>query len=133
MKKVLMLSAMFVVLSCDVIIVEPQYDTRNQLVGTYWVEEYSETYDEYTSYSIRLTKGGDRTTVYIDNFYDTNISVHADLSGNKIFIPWQVVNGYEVEGVGTFYGSSLILSYRVRDAYYNTLTDFCESEAKRTW
>jgi hypothetical protein len=132
MKKVIMLAAMLVVLSCDVIIVEPQYDVRTQLVGSYWVEEYSKTYDVYTGYSIWLSKGGGQSSIYLDNFYDADISVRGEVSNNKVFIPWQVVDGYEIEGVGTLYGTTLSLSYRVRDTYYNTLTDFCESEAKRS-
>ena len=39
--------------------------------------------------------------------------------------------GYEIEGVGTLHGSYLSLSYRVKDIYNNSYTDFCETEARR--
>ncbi len=44
--------------------------------------------------------------------------------------PRQFVNGYEIEGVGTFYGDEIRFSYRVKDIYsYNKPTDFCNAIA----
>lgn len=116
--------------ACDVYVVEPRYDFRDDLVGWYDVKEYSETYNDITYYSIRVSKSYDvQDEIYIHNFYATEIIVRAYVDFDKITIPRQVVNGFEVEGVGTVYGSELSLNYRIRDRYSSSPTDFCETKA----
>lgn len=117
--------------SCDYYDVEPRYDARDRVVGRYDVEEYSETYHQYASYSIYVRKTGYSRDIYIDNFYASNIRVFAYLDYDRITIPYQIVDGYEVEGTGTVYGSSINLHYRVKDTYTNSYTDFCETDAWR--
>ena len=95
-----------IVSSCDVYDAEPRYDARDKVIGRYDVEEYSETYNQITAYSIYVGKSGYNREIYIDNFYASNIRVYAYLDYDRITIPFQIVNGYEVEGAGTVYGSS---------------------------
>ena len=125
-------SLLLVMASCDITIIEPRYDSRDQLVGYYHVEEYSETYDDYTNYTLRISKDYNSSyTIYLNNFYGADISVYARVDYNKITIPYQVVDGYEIEGVGNLSDSELSLNYRVKDLYQNSRTDFCEVWASR--
>ena len=117
--------------SCDVYYAEPRYDARDKVIGRYDVEEFSETYNQITAYSIYVRKSGYHREIYIDNFYASNIRVYAYLDYDRITIPFQIVDGYEVEGAGTIYGSSLSLHYRVKDTFTNSYSDFCETEAWR--
>lgn len=115
---------------CTVDYVEPRYDERDRIVGYYDVEEFSETYNDITYYSMRISKSGYSREIYLHNFYAADIRIYAVLEFDKIRIPFQVVDGYEVEGVGTIYGSEIQLSYRVKDRYSNTATDFCKTTAR---
>jgi hypothetical protein len=116
---------------CDIYVVEPAYDSRDRITGHYDAEEYSETYNDLIFYSIYIVKAATRDRVYIDNFYGSDMRVLAMVDYDRITIPYQVVDGYEIEGVGTFYGHYLSLTYRVKDIYSNSYTDFCETEATR--
>lgn len=128
MKKVIIASSLLVLMaSCDVILVEPRYDYRDRMVGYYDIEEYSQTYEDYTYYSLQISKeGSSGYTIYFDNFYGANISVYAYVENDRITIPEQRVDGYEVEGTGNMQGSSISLTYRVKDIYQGTRTDFCD-------
>lgn len=96
------------------------------------MEEYSETFNDYTYYSVHITKDySSNDRIYLKNFYGANISVYAYVDYTKITIPNQVVNGYEIEGVGTLQGSNLSLNYRVKDLYHYSATDFCETWGER--
>jgi hypothetical protein len=116
--------------SCIVETVEPRYDSRDRIVGYYDVEEYSETYNGYTYYSLRIYKSHYAKEIYLDNFYAAEISIYASVDYDKITIPYQFVEGYEVEGVGTIIGNEIEFSYRVKDRYNNTRSDFCETVAR---
>lgn len=125
---VFIMLAMFVLSGC--LYVEPTYDYRNDVVGYYQVEEYSHTYNDEIHYYIDIAKSGySSDAVTISNFYAANISVKAYVSYDKLTIPFQVVNGYEIEGTGTIYGSKLKMNYSVKDRYENDPTDFCEVNA----
>ena len=117
--------------SCDVYVPEPRYDARDKVIGRYDVEEFRETYNQVTAYSIYVRKSGYNREIYIDNFYASNIRVYAYLDYDRITIPFQIVDGYEVEGAGTVYGSSLSMHYRVKDTFTNSYSDFCETDAWR--
>ena len=67
--------------------------------------------------------------IYLNNFYAAGISVRATLDYNQIYIPFQVLDGYEVEGTGTVYGNEINFTYRVKDLYSNSYADFCETIA----
>ena len=124
-------SIAWLVSSCDVYVPEPRYDARYKVIGRYDVEEYSETYNQVTAYSIHLGKSGYNREIYIDDFYASNIRVYVYLDYDRITIPFQIVNGYEVEGAGTVHGNSISMHYRVKDAYTNSYADFCETDAWR--
>jgi hypothetical protein len=116
--------------SCEFYYLEPVYPERDRLIGRHDLDEYSETYNVSTSYSIWIERSSRYANeFYIDNFYGVDIRVCATISNGKITIHRQVVDGYEVEGVGTVYGSEISLSYSVNDLYSDTRTDFCEATA----
>jgi hypothetical protein len=121
--------ALITLASCDVTVVdEPRYDPRDQVVGSYSMEEYSETYDDYTYYKVYINKDGNADNrIYLENFYGADLRVRAYLNNNRITIPYQVINDYEIEGVGTVDRSGVSLQYSVRDLYENTITDYCQT------
>ena len=132
MKKLIPFAALiFIASSCTFYDVEPRYDNRNKFVGYYDVEEYSETFSDLTYYEIRISKSHYDREIYIDNFYAADLRVYAIVSFDDIRIPFQVVDGYEIEGTGTLEHRELILNYRVRDIYSNDATDYCETVAWR--
>lgn len=135
MKPLIMAAALLVLLaSCDVTVIEPRYDYRDNVVGYYDIEEYSRTFDDYTYYAVHITKDGySGNSIYLNNFYGANIRVHAYIDNNRITIPHQIIDDYEVEGVGTLRGSDLSLTYSVRDLYEHTPTDFCDTWAERDY
>jgi hypothetical protein len=125
-----LLFILLVATSCDIILVEPAYDERNRIIGSYQLEEYSQTYNDYTSFFIYIRKSGIGQQVLIENFYNSDMDVLADYQFDKIYIDRQFVNGYEVEGVGTVYGNEIKFNYKVRDTYTNRPTDFCNATAR---
>ncbi len=135
MKKVIIASLLLITLaSCEFNYIEPRYDYRDRVTGPYDVEEYSETFNDYHYYSIHITKySSSGHTVYLNNFYDADLSVYAYLDGDKLTIPLQTIDGFEVEGVGTVHASDMSLNYRVKDLYSNTRTDFCETWGDREY
>ncbi len=117
--------------SCNLMIIEPVFDDRDRLIGSYSLEEYSQTYNEFTRFFIYIRKSGLNDQVVIENFYNAGINVRASVALDKMYISQQIVNGYEIEGVGTFYGGEISFSYRVRDIYsYYKPTDFCNGAAR---
>ncbi|MFZ5971021.1 MAG: hypothetical protein ACOYXA_05475 [Bacteroidota bacterium] len=133
MKRISMLWVALLLFGCEVMVVEPIADPRDEVVGWYEVEEYSETYNVYTDYAIRITKAGNGSDVYLHNFYGIELRVIGEVRNNKIFIPWQLVEGYEVEGIGTIQGTGIRFHFNVTDRYSDGPTDFCEAEAWLDW
>lgn len=135
--KRLMLAVTVLVLmaSCDINIIEPRYDHRDQVTGYYDIEEYSETFRDYTYYSLHITKEdySGSSTVYLHNFYGADITVRAYLEYDKLTIPYQVVEGYEIDGTGSLYNDHIDLSYRVKDLYHNSTADFCNTYGDRDY
>lgn len=125
-----LLLILLVATSCDIMVVEPSYDDRNRITGSYHIEEYSQTYNDYTSFFIYVRKSGLGQAVVIENFYNAGIDVRAEYQFDKIYIDRQFVNGYEIEGVGTIYGDEIRFNYKVRDTYTNRPTDFCNATAR---
>jgi hypothetical protein len=117
--------------SCTFYDVEPEYDHRDKFVGYYDVEEYSETYGDYTYYEMRITRSRYEREIYLDNFYAADLRVYATVSFDDIRIPFQVVDGYEIEGTGSLRYDELTLSYRVKDLYDHSVSDYCETVAWR--
>lgn len=129
---VLLLIAGLVLSACDIVVVEPLYDERDRVTGSYRIEEFSQTYNESIRFDIYIRKSGygyNSRDVMIENFYNAGVNVRAEVYSGKIFIPRQFVNGYEIEGVGSLYLNEIQLNYKVRDTYTNRITDFCEATA----
>ncbi len=132
MKKLIPLAAVVVLASsCTFYDVEPRYDPRDKFVGSYDVEEFSTTYSETTYYEMRITKSRYDREIWLDNFYAADIRVYATVSFDEIRIPFQIVDGYEIEGSGSMYEDQLNLSYRVNDTFGHSAADYCETIAWR--
>jgi len=128
--KVILIALIALLSSCNLMLIEPVYDDRDRITGSYQVEEYSQTYHEYARYFISIRKTGAYDEVILENFYNAGINVRAHVVYDKIYIYRQRVNGYEIEGVGTYYGDEMEFSYQVRDTYsYNLPTDYCKATA----
>ena len=98
----------------EVIIVD--YDPRDAFLGTFDTEEYSETFDSYAYYDMHIFKSGEyHHSVFIENFYGSGLDVIADVDGDRLIIPRQDVDGYEIRGSGRITGNRLSLSYTVID------------------
>jgi hypothetical protein len=116
--------------SCEITIVEPRYDDRDQVTGSFILEEYSQSYRAYSNFSVYIRKigtGYGADEVLIENFYNAGIDVIARVHGNTITIPLQYVNGYEIEGAATIYLNEISFTYRVRDTYTRSSPDYCEA------
>jgi hypothetical protein len=130
--RILVIGSSILLLSCDILVIEPQYDERDRIAGSYVMKEYSQTYNESAQYNVYVRKTGSvySNDVTIENFYNANVDVWAEMIGDKIYISRQVVNGYEIEGVGTIYYDEIRFNYSVKDLYYKKPVDFCESKAR---
>jgi hypothetical protein len=113
--------------SCEIIVVDSDYDQVNLADGVYQVEEYSQTYNQNFQYSVWINQLGGSSVLYIDNFYDQEITVKAEVIGRKLYIRKQYVDGYEIEGSGTIWGSKIQLDYSIYDVYSHKPTDYCEA------
>jgi hypothetical protein len=118
---------LFVLLgSCQIIINEEPsyYDLRDDLVGRYEIDEYSETTEQYFSYNLEIFKSSySSNEVIIYNFYDVGLEVSAFYDGYKLTIPNQFIGDYEVEGTGRFTDGEWSLTYVVHNRYQNPSTD----------
>ena len=129
---VLLLIAGLVFTSCDILIVEPRYDDRDRVTGSYRIEEYSQTFNESIRFNIYIRKSGigyNSQEVIIENFYNAGVEVRAEIINDKVYISRQYINGYEIEGVGTVFFDEIRFNYKVRDTYTNRPVDFCEARA----
>lgn len=134
MKKLVFFAALLILVSsCDVLIVEPQsYDARNRFIGTYDFQEYSSTFNENWDYGVTITKSGYSNEIILSNFYNSGLNVYARVSGSRLTIPWQRIDGYEVQGDGIITGNRLDMNYQVTDTYTKwPVKDFCQTTAWR--
>jgi hypothetical protein len=115
--------------SCDTYIVDNERPVRarDRIIGSHFTEEYSETYQEYFEYDVWISAGNRFNEVYIENLYLDGLAVYATVSYDAINIPFQVIDGYEIEGAGTIYSDQISLNFSVRDRYENTIREFCEA------
>lgn len=127
-RSLLFLLVLISLASCDVYYLDTErpYRSRDRIIGSHFAEEYSETYHEYYEYDVWISSGTRSNEVYIENLYIDGLSVYATVSYDAIRIPFQVIDGYEIEGAGTIYGDRIDLNYYVRDRYLNSIKDFCE-------
>jgi len=128
-RSMLFLLVLISLASCETYIIESERPVRmrDRILGDHYAEDYSETYHEYYEYNVWIAAGNRSNEIYIDNLYMDGLSVYATVYGDMITIPFQVIDGYEVEGAGTIYSDQISLNYYVRDRYENTIKDFCEA------
>ena len=120
----------FALVSCVDYYAEERYDFRDRMIGRYQVDEYSDPYNEYVYYSMYVSKDySSRDGLIFDDFYAENVRVYAYVSNDYIDIPFQVTDGFEIEGHGNFYRGELQLHYTVKDRYSNSFTDYCDTVA----
>jgi len=125
--------AMLIGLSaCDMYYYDSVYSSRDRIIGRYDMEEYSETFNGFTRYTLWIERSNrSADAIWIENFYAANIRVRAHISYDNITIPRQTVNGYGIEGVATVYGNRISFNYRVRDLYSSSRTDFLDGTARK--
>ncbi|MFY0594567.1 hypothetical protein [Roseivirga sp.] len=131
MKKGLLIVSVLVLLSsCDLTIIEIPFDNRDNFVGRFEAEEYSETYDQLSFFDMRIVRDSDDygNAIYIRNFYAQGIEVYAEVNGRRITIPRQAIDGYVIEGTGRLENGEIYLTYAVDDTFSaNNRTDFCNT------
>ena len=131
MKNLLLFGTILFLGGCEVYIFEDPYvDDRNQFLGNYSVEEYSQVTEQFYTYSMTIKKSCcNSREVKINNFYGVGISVKAIVNNNRLTIPLQLVGGYEIDGTGKINYNKLELTYIVRNLYNRPLfTDFVDAE-----
>lgn len=112
--------------------VRPRYDHRDRFTGYFEVEEYSKTYREVVYYNMYISRSGyDGDEVTLRDFYAEGTHFVAYISGDRIDIPRQVSNGYEVQGSGYVSAGKLYLNYRAFDLYGDSFVNYCEATAFR--
>jgi hypothetical protein len=103
MKRLLPFALLLILASCEIYIIEDPnaWDERDLFIGSYDVEEYSQTTDRTYTYNIHIIKSCCRANeVKITNFYGTDLTVYGFVDDNRITIPLQQTDGYEIEGTG---------------------------------
>ena len=132
MKKLLLFGAILFLGGCEVYFIEDPYDERNLFVGTYHVDEFSQVTEQHYTYNMTIQKSCcNSREIKIKNFYGVGISVLAVVHDNRITIPLQRVNGYEIDGTGKMTHDKLNLTYVVRDLTSGPVfTDFIDAEGR---
>ncbi len=112
MKTLLSVFAILLITTSCEYYVEPvvPYDPRDQFTGSYSVHEYSSTYDEYWDYNVSIYKGAGGQIV-IDNLYNSNLRVYANVNNNRFYVNWQTADGYELSGDGFVDGTKVTINY----------------------
>ena len=132
MKKFLPFVLVALLASCEIYLFEDPngWDDRDLFVGSYRVEEYSQTTDNIYSYNITIQKSCCRSDeVRISNFYGSDLRVYGYVRDNRLTIPLQKEDGYEVEGTGRISGGRLEITFIARDLLsHPTFTDFVDME-----
>ena len=94
------ISFLTVLSSCYVVVEEP-WDPRDNFVGFYEAEEYSQVYESTTLYNMDVYKDSYNTNqIWFSNFYGVDIDIFANVNGSEFRIPTQRVGPYEVTGWG---------------------------------
>ena len=132
MKKYLLgLLALLLISSCEVLVIEEYpYDVRENFTGRFEAEEYSETFDEFTYYDVRVLREADigSPIVYLRNFYGFGIEVYAEVYGDKLTIPTQRIDGFVIQGTGRLDYEDIILTYSVESTERgNRYIEFCNT------
>ncbi|TVR41670.1 MAG: hypothetical protein EA394_05175 [Bacteroidia bacterium] len=99
-------------------------DDRNKFIGRYEVVEYSLiTYTPRDDYVVRISKDiGTENMMRINNFYNFDIEVLAEVHGYDIIVFPQTQNVFVFEGSGTLVGTVITMNYTVHSV--NDDSDF---------
>jgi len=132
MKKYLLgVLAIVLISSCEVLIVEEYpYDARENFLGRFEAEEYSETFDEFTYYDVRILRDNDigSPVVYLRNFYGLGLEVVAEVRGDRLTIPTQRIDGYVIQGTGRLDYEDIVFTYSVESTERgNRYIEFCNT------
>lgn len=132
MKKYLLgVFAILLISSCEILVIEEYpYDVRENFTGRFEAEEYSETFDEFTYYDVRVLREADigSPIVYLRNFYGFGIEVYAEVYGDKLTIPTQRIDGFVIQGTGRLDYEDIILTYSVESTERgNRYIEFCNT------
>lgn len=121
--------------ACHVEVINP-YDPRDAFVGTYDVEEYSETYWETTYYGVDIYKSSyEPNVVWIDNFYGIGLEVAGQVDGTRLRIPPQRIGDYDIEGQGYLDGNGNVQLFftLVERRFFNDRVDNCDAVFYAVW
>ena len=121
MKKILLgIATIMLISSCDITVIDERpYDPRDNFLGRFEAEEYSETYDVYSFYNTRISRDVDpySSVIYMDNFYGLGVEVWAEVIGDRLTIPRQRIGDYIIQGTGRLDYRDVVLSYSVESTY----------------
>lgn len=103
------------VTSCD----RDNKEDRNKFIGRYEVVEYSIiTYSPRDEYEVRIRKDvGTENLVLINNFYNYDIEIYAEIDGNDIIVMPQTHNVFAFEGSGKLVGTVITMNYTVQSVH----------------
>lgn len=105
--------------------------TRDKYVGTWTVFENG-TYTSNAQYDISIKSGATLTDLNITNFYNHIQSpVAVKINADSVFIPVQIVEGYEIQGWGVldreaYYAKhgKMYIHYTIKNLENNLTDDF---------
>lgn len=136
MKRLTLLAILSIVIlsSCEITVYDEHpviIDERDKFLGSYQMEEFSDTYDMYSNFNIYISKSPyDVDILFISNFYASDIEVIAIVQGDRLVLPLQEVNAYEIEGEGRYRGGEISFDYVVRDlTRHHIINDYCSAIA----
>lgn len=124
MNKLRNLSSIFLILSlqaCQPDETEEPTPTgeRDKFVASWKCTEQSNQTGTNPAFNVNITKSGtSESQVLIENFYGLGFDKkpYAEISGNSISIPTQIVSGNTIKGSGNLSGTSTInMNYTVND------------------
>ena len=134
MKKLFSLgfACLVLLVSCEEDPVDPDFDLRDEYVGTWTASENSNFFGDQT-YTVEVSKSDTNLTdIWVTNFYGlgNNSLTVMEVSDNNIFIPLQTVAGSEVSGTGqsAIDFSEVTLTYGVNEG---SEVDQCTAEWAR--
>ena len=133
MKKIILFGTILFLTGCEIYIFDEQHvewDDRDLFVGSYHVEEYSQTTEQFYTYDMHIQKSCcKQQEIRISNFYGAGLDVYALVYDNRITIPLQQSEGYGIEGTGKMASDRLELTFVVRDLNRRLVfTDFVDAQ-----
>ena len=113
-----LLGSLFFFNACEQDDDDPDYDLRDEYVGTWTCNETAGDFAPQT-YDVTISKGSGSDAIRIANFYNLGLgfSVTAIVSENNLNIASQIVDGYTLSGSGnaTVDFSRINWNYNVND------------------